>query len=124
MASGPIAEIPRDTQCVDFEEGRVRQQVIVIALAAGLLSSLASAQISLGTHAVRGVVKAVSTTSLVIAPSRRRPRDMSFAINPSTERDGSVTVGSYVSIRYVMQGSTLVATAIALDAGACRPGPP
>jgi hypothetical protein len=42
-------------------------------------------------HATKGVVKSMDATKLVIS---RSGRDMSFALNPSTQREGNVKVGS------------------------------
>jgi hypothetical protein len=65
------------------------------------------------THAIRGVVKSMSASALVVTPSRRRTRDMTFVLTPSTHREGEVIVGAIVSIRYrVTGGQVLVATAV------------
>jgi hypothetical protein len=63
------------------------------------------------THSVQGVVKSVDASSLVITKSGKKS-DMTFKLDPSTQRDGSITTGSTVSIRYHMDGSTMVATAV------------
>lgn len=64
------------------------------------------------THAVRGVVKSTDATSLVVTRARRNTNDLTFALTPSTLREGSITVGSTVSVRYRTEGDTLVATAV------------
>jgi uncharacterized protein DUF5666 len=63
-------------------------------------------------HATRGVVKSIDATSLVITRSGKNRGDMTFELNPSTERDGTINVGTPVSVRYRNDGKTLVATAI------------
>lgn len=74
-----------------------------------------------GTHAVRGVVKSVSTSSLMIARPGRRALDMTFTLTSATAREGTIAIGTVVSIRYVTDGRTLVATAVsASPEGACR----
>ena len=68
------------------------------------------------THSVQGVVKSVDTSSLVITRSGKKGGEMSFRLDPSTQRDGSIAVGSPVSIRYRMDGSSMVATAVNAEA--------
>jgi uncharacterized protein DUF5666 len=63
-------------------------------------------------HATRGVVKSIDATSLVITRSGKNRGDMTFELNPSTKRDGTIDVGTPVSVRYRNDGKTLVATAI------------
>lgn len=64
------------------------------------------------THAVRGVVKSIDATSLVIKSSRRKPNGLVFVLNSSTLREGTIAVGSTISVRYQIEGDTLVATAV------------
>ena len=63
-------------------------------------------------HATKGVVRSMDSTTLVI---RRSPsgRDMRFALNPSTQREGNVKVGSTVEVRYRNEGNRRVATVVA-----------
>ncbi len=65
------------------------------------------------THAVRGVVKSVDATSLVITRSGHKGQLLSFTLNPATAREGTVDVGSTVAVRYRSEGKTLMATAVA-----------
>lgn len=65
-------------------------------------------------HATRGVVKAIDETALVISRTRNRG-DIAFKLTSTTHRDGTVVVGSDVSVRYREDGRTHVATAIALQ---------
>jgi len=67
------------------------------------------------SHATTGVVKSMDTTSLVIAHGGKNGKDMTFALNASTEKDGAVAVGSPVSIRYRQEGSSNIAMAVMLD---------
>ena len=71
------------------------------------------------SHAMRGIVKSVSESSLVIVRSRRRAGEMTFVLNSETEREGTIAVGSTVSVRYRPEGSTLVATAVSAHAETC-----
>jgi hypothetical protein len=66
------------------------------------------------THSVKGVVKSIDTSSLVITPSGKK--DMSFKLDSTTQRDGSITTGTPVSVRYHMDGSSMVATAVNAEA--------
>jgi hypothetical protein len=63
-------------------------------------------------HATKGVVKSIDATNLVI---RRSGRDMSFALNPSTQREGNVKVGSPVEVRYRTEANHRVATVVAAE---------
>lgn len=64
------------------------------------------------THSVQGVVKSVDASSLVITRSGKKGGDMSFTLEPTTHQEGSIGTGSTVSIRYRMEGSSMVATAV------------
>ncbi len=65
------------------------------------------------THAIRGVVKSVSTFYVVVVTgSGKKAREMTFVLGPSTEKDGDITIGTTVSVRYRQEGHTLVSTAV------------
>ena len=64
------------------------------------------------THATRGVVKSIDDSTLVITRSDKTHAEMSFAVNASTQRDGTIATGSPVSVRYREDGKTNVATGI------------
>jgi hypothetical protein len=68
------------------------------------------------THSVQGVVKSVDASSLVITKSGKKGGDMTFKLDSTTQRDGSITTGSPVSVRYRMDGSSMVATAVNAEA--------
>lgn len=72
----------------------------------------AAASSSQAMHATKGVVKSMDATKLVI---RRSPSgsDMSFTLNPSTEREGNVKVGSTVEVRYRTEANQRIATVVA-----------
>ena len=67
---------------------------------------------ALGTHSVRGIVKSVDASTLVISRGGRHRSDLAFALCGSTVREGQIAIGELVSIRYVMDGATRVATAV------------
>jgi hypothetical protein len=66
------------------------------------------------THAIRGAVKAISAFYVVIVTgSGKKAREMTFVLGPSTERNGDLTIGATVSVRYRIEGKALLATAVA-----------
>ena len=74
------------------------------------------------THSIRGVVKSVNALSMVIvAGSGKGAREVTFAVGPSTERDGEVKVGATVSVRYRVEGHVLISTAVSARTEAARP---
>ena len=64
------------------------------------------------SHSVKGVVKSIDASSLVITKSGKAGGDMTFTLNADTKRDGAPAVGSPVSVRYRSEGSSMVATAV------------
>ena len=68
-------------------------------------------------HAVRGVVKNITGSSLTIARASQRANRLTFVLNASTTRSGALVVGALVSVRYRMDGDTRVATAVTARAG-------
>lgn len=90
--------------------------VAVLAAQAGKAPAQSAAKPSpkatVASHATTGVVKSVDTTTLVITRTGKKPGEMTFALNPSTHREGSIEAGASVSIRYREEGKTNVATAI------------
>ena len=75
--------------------------------AAGSASKKASAPAS---HTVKGTVKSIDNSSLVI--SRKKGGDMTFALDTTTSKQGSPAVGSDVSVKYHTEGKTMMATAV------------
>ncbi|MGE0704326.1 MAG: hypothetical protein AB7F99_07835 [Vicinamibacterales bacterium] len=63
-------------------------------------------------HVMTGVVKSITGTTLVINQSPNNQGDMTFRLNASTHRAGTINVGAPVSIRYRDNGGTHVATAV------------
>ena len=93
--------------------------VLVLACSAGAFAASASAaqakpakaaaKTTMASHSTSGVVKSVDASSLVIS---RSGKDMTFAINASTQKGGNVAPGSQVTVRYQTEGKSMVATAI------------
>jgi hypothetical protein len=69
----------------------------------------AAAKSTVASHATSGVVKSVDSSTLVIAHGNK---DLTFAVNSSTQKDGTVAPGSNVTVRYQNEGKAMVATAI------------
>jgi hypothetical protein len=82
--------------------------ILLTVLAMGFVSATAP----IATHATKGVVKSVDATTLVITRSAVNRREMAFVLNPSTQREGFVTVGCAVEVRYRTEREERVATAI------------
>ena len=66
-------------------------------------------------------VKSLDATTLVITRAGKRAGDMTFMLNASTQRDGSVAVGTPVSVRYQMEGKDNVALAITAEKAKTAP---
>jgi hypothetical protein len=102
---------------------QIASLALIVALAAVLASDPAATPAAadqpsaksapaLGTHSVQGIVTSVDASTLVIARSGRRHTSLTFALCGSTIREGQIAIGRLVSIRYVMNGNTRVATAV------------
>jgi hypothetical protein len=68
------------------------------------------------SHSVKGTVKSIDASMLVITKSGKAGGDMTFTLNADTKRDGSPAVGSPVSVRYRSEGANNVATAVTAQA--------
>ena len=79
------------------------------ASAAQAKPAKAAAKTTMANHSTSGVVKSVDASTLVIS---RSGKDMTFAINASTQKGGNVAPGSQVTVRYQTEGKSMVATAI------------
>jgi len=64
-------------------------------------------------HTAKGDVKFVDESTLVIRQTSPYPgRNMTFTIGPSTEREGSLKVGSTVTVRYQDTADRRIATVV------------
>jgi hypothetical protein len=92
------------------------QAIASLALVSALAVGSAVTQKAIApkpTHAIRGVVKAISTFHVVVTTgSGKKSREMTFMLTPSTEKDGEITIGAMVSVRYRQEGRTFVSTAV------------
>ena len=71
-----------------------------------------AAKTAMATHSTTGTVKSIDSNTLVISKPGKKGSDMTFTVNGSTQKDGTVGVGSNVTVRYQNEGKTMVATAI------------
>jgi hypothetical protein len=71
-----------------------------------------AAKTPMATHSTTGTVKSIDSNTLVISKPGKKGADMTFTVNGSTQKDGTVGVGSNVTVRYQNEGKTMVATAI------------
>ncbi len=97
----------------------MHRTLIGMAFIGALAAAGSGAEARLGTHAVRGRVRSVTTTALVIRRSPKEAPDMRFVLNAATEREGPIVVGDPVSIRYITHGDEMIATAVASESRGC-----
>ena len=71
-------------------------------------------QSTVARHATRGIVKSFDATSLVISRAGNRG-EMRFELHPSIHLEGTIDVGTTVSVRYQDNGTRHVATAITVE---------
>jgi hypothetical protein len=64
------------------------------------------------THAIRGVVRSIGESSVTIAGSGKGDSELTFVLSSSTHREGDLSVGAVVSVRYRREGNQLLATAV------------
>ena len=89
----------------------------------GLLSAVAAgaaqkSDSSKPTHAIRGIVKSINSSSVVIiVGSGRKAREMSFVLTSTTHLEDEPAIGAIVSIRYRFEHRALVATAVLTETG-------
>ena len=83
-----------------------------IAAAQKAAAAKPSAKAAVATHATRGTVKSIDDSTLVITSTGKNHADMTFTVNGSTQREGTIAAGTPVSVRYHEEGSSNIATAI------------
>ena len=66
------------------------------------------------THATSGVVKSIDDSKLVISKSATKGPETTFAVNASTQKEGTIAAGTSVDVRYKTEGKEKVATAISV----------
>ena len=63
------------------------------------------------SHATTGTVKSMTADTLVVTRPGKGG-DLTFTLDSSTQKEGNLSVGSKVSVRYREEGKTMVATAV------------
>jgi UPF0288 family protein (methanogenesis marker protein 3) len=67
-------------------------------------------------HMVKGVVRSIDDSKLVIERlPQSTERKMTFVVEPSTERQGMVRVGSTVDVRYQREADRRIATEVTVE---------
>jgi hypothetical protein len=69
----------------------------------------AKAASSTAEHSIKGVVKSLDASSLVLTSGKK---DVTFVLNASTQREGQPAVGSTVSVRYHEESGSKIAMAV------------
>jgi len=73
-------------------------------------------------HMVKGVVQSIDNTRLVIERlPQSSERKMTFVVEPSTERQGMVRVGSTVDVRYQREADRRIATEVTVEHAKAMP---
>ena len=67
------------------------------------------------SHSTTGTVKSVDGTSLVITKPSGTPKEMSFVLNDSTQKKGTIATGAAVQVRYKTEGKQNIATAVTVQ---------
>ena len=70
---------------------------------------------SSAVHATKGVVKSVDDTSLVITRPSGKVKEMTFVLNSTTARKGSLAAGATVEVRYHTDAKQNIATAVTVQ---------
>ena len=73
-------------------------------------------------HMVKGVVRSIDDSKLVIERlPQATERRMTFVVEPSTERQGMVRVGSTVDVRYQREADRRIATEVTVERAKAMP---
>jgi hypothetical protein len=68
------------------------------------------------SHSTTGTVKSVDGTSLVITKPTGTVKEMTFVLNDSTQKKGTIATGASVEVRYKTEGKSNIATAVTVQA--------
>lgn len=81
---------------------------------AGAATAGSRAKAEQPTHATRGIVKSIDSTTMTLSRPRNRG-DITFKLSPGTHTAGKIVVGATVSVRYRDEGSVHIATAVTVQ---------
>lgn len=84
----------------------------LIGIAATPQAKPAAKRAAAASHATKGTITSIDATHLVITRSGAKPTEMTFVLDPATQREGSPAVGLPVEVRYRTEGNAMIATAI------------
>lgn len=90
--------------------------VVALAVAGSAVAAVPQASSSSkkaatpASHTVKGTVKSLDNSTLVLSP--KKGGDMTFVVDNNTTKQGSPATGSEVSVKYHTEGKTMMATAI------------
>ena len=87
--------------------------LVALALNANPSTGDATGAAHQAVHTTRGVVKSVGSDALVVARPKGRG-DITFRLRSSARRNGTIAIGSEVSVRYEDEGDVHVALAVAV----------
>jgi len=84
--------------------------VPVAGFAAAATDSKTKSTSSSASHTTEGVVKSIDSSNLIIEHgSGKKRKEMTFALDTTTRREGDINVGSTVEVRYHGNASKLMA---------------
>jgi len=66
-------------------------------------------------HAMSGVVKSIDGSMLIITKVAGKGPETSFIVNSATDKQGTLTAGASVDVRYRTEGKDRIATAISVQ---------
>ena len=95
-----------------WESKEQGQEITTRAKGSPATASKHASHSTVPTHATRGVVKSMDASTLVITRTGKMHNEMTFVLNPTTHLQGTVAVGTPVSVRYHEDAKIYVATAI------------
>jgi Cu/Ag efflux protein CusF len=70
---------------------------------------------SASVHSTTGTVKSVDATTLTITRPSGSVKEMTFAINDATKKQGAIAAGASVEVRYKTEGKQNIATAVTVN---------
>jgi len=85
---------------------------VPLGVLAGTPGAAAAGKGAKAEHATTGTIKSMSDTTLVLTTSSKKHHEMTFQLDPAVHKEGAISKGSHVSIRYRNDGDKHVATAI------------
>ena len=66
-------------------------------------------------HATKGVVKSVDAKMLVVTTSGAKAKELTFVLDSTTAKTGTLVAGATVDVRYKTEGKQNIATAVTVS---------